>query len=68
MREEIDSFNDAFQAMKDASKELDKKVMERMKMAGDDESLLMDIVDELPERNYRGVRRIYEHILRLRND
>lgn len=68
MKAEIDKFNKAFQAMKDASKALDKKVSERIAAAGDDESALMDIVAELPEKTYRGSRRIYEKILRLREN
>ena len=68
MKPEIDKFNKAFQAMKDASKALDKKVSERIVAAGNDESALMDIVDELPEKTYRGSRRIYEKILRLREN
>jgi len=68
MKTEIDNFNAAFQAMKDASKALDLEVSKRIKEAGEDESALMDIVDELPEKTYRGVRRIYERVLRLRDN
>jgi hypothetical protein len=68
MKTEIDKFNKAFQAMKDASRALDKKVSERIVAAGDDESALMDIVYELPENTYQGSRRIYERILRLREN
>lgn len=62
MKREIKNFLKAFEGMKEASRKLDAVVGPKMKDAT--EEALMDLTYALP-KEYRGLRRIYEAVLRL---
>jgi len=64
MNSEIEAFNSAFTALKQAESALDRKVEIEIANRFNDFNLLMDLVDMLPTQ-YNGVRRIWERIYRL---